>query len=370
MYYLFIKEKGFKIDLKRNTEEINNDIFIPNNSFIFIEVKSHFPKEIKDEEHNNLENIIKMMFIKLYYFINLYSKILKEEIKSIKIILFYSQNRLTNFKETIYKYIEKYKNYSKLENYELYFDIVYIIPSIEIFLLKDVNQKISKMEEKNKNIDEKIENLKESNERIQNIFNEDIKQLKEPNIQALKKFNDKIDQLKESNIIYQKIFNEEINKLKKEKELVNKKLKRLIEENEQQQKKLKADIEILKKEQKLLKLPIGNFTNNANEIQPIKSKIENNDNKIQNSNLNNSEDVLSEEEIFTKIENTCKKLLKDKNFSLIKFQRNHTSGKASSMTKAFHKALKQLTYKERKSFFDFYNFIPCMTTCNDLLENA
>ena len=99
------------------------------------------------------------MFAKLNYFVYLYSKILKKEIKEIKIILLYDQNRLMNYKPNIYNYIEDHKNiFASLDKYELYFDILYIIPSIGKLSLNYINEKIKKLEEDNKKIKEDNKN--------------------------------------------------------------------------------------------------------------------------------------------------------------------------------------------------------------------
>ncbi len=91
----FHGEMKYKIN-KKKTELLNNNILIKKDSIIFIEVKTNFPKEEEEDKNNNFENIIKVMFAKLNYFIYLYSEILKKKVKEIKIILIYDQNRLKN----------------------------------------------------------------------------------------------------------------------------------------------------------------------------------------------------------------------------------------------------------------------------------
>lgn len=135
----FNKEKTFRIFLDSIIDEIdkkNKEKFlVRNNSLIFIEVKTHFPKKEEKDKNQNLENIIKKMFIKLNYYLELYLNILKnEEINNIQIILLYNQNRLTNYKNNIFEYINKYKsdlnNNNKLKQYNIFFDLFYIFPSI------------------------------------------------------------------------------------------------------------------------------------------------------------------------------------------------------------------------------------------------
>ena len=43
---------------------MNDDILFKKNGYVFIEIKSHIPESKKDDERNNLMNVIKKMFIK------------------------------------------------------------------------------------------------------------------------------------------------------------------------------------------------------------------------------------------------------------------------------------------------------------------
>ena len=98
----FNKEKTFKIESDKLTEDNNGKFLIRKNSFIFIEVKTHFPKKKEKKEEQNLENIIKVIFQKLDYYIPLYSNILEQginnNIKNIHIILLYNQNKFVSLK--------------------------------------------------------------------------------------------------------------------------------------------------------------------------------------------------------------------------------------------------------------------------------
>ena len=139
----FNKEIKYKINKNQKSQKIENDILIKNNCIVLIEVKTHFPKEKEEDPSQNLEHIIKIMFVKVNYFVGLYSEILKKSVKKIKIILLYDQNRLMNYKDNILDYLEKYKKILiNLGDYELYFDILYIIPSIGKLSLNYVNQKL------------------------------------------------------------------------------------------------------------------------------------------------------------------------------------------------------------------------------------
>ena len=157
----FNKEIQYKISHDNKTEKINNNILIKKNSIIFIEVKTHFPKEIEENKNNNLENIIKVMFLKLNYFTSLYSKILKNKVKEIKIILLYDQNHLRDYKKTIEEFIDKYKNnFLSIKDYEIYFDILYIIPYISKLSLNQMNKKLLEANEKIEILEKEIEKIK------------------------------------------------------------------------------------------------------------------------------------------------------------------------------------------------------------------
>jgi hypothetical protein len=164
----FNKETKYKVSDKEKTKIIQNDILIKNNSIVLIEVKTHFPKLKEEDQRTNLENIIKMMFIKLNYFVDLYHEILQKKFEEIKLILLYDQNRLSNYEnDIIINIIDKNKNkFQALNKYDLYFDIVYIIPSIGKISLNYISQKLQKLEEENKIIKEENKNIKEQNKII------------------------------------------------------------------------------------------------------------------------------------------------------------------------------------------------------------
>jgi len=175
----FNKETKYKVSAKEETKIIQNDILIKNNSIVLIEVKTHFPKLKEEDQRTNLENIIKMMFIKLNYFVDLYHEILQKKFEEIKLILLYDQNRLSNYENNIIiNIIDKNKDkFQALKKYDLYFDIVYIIPSIGKISLNYISQKLQKLEEQNKIIKEENKNIKEQNK----IINEENKNIKEQN---------------------------------------------------------------------------------------------------------------------------------------------------------------------------------------------
>lgn len=156
----FYNEMKYKIT-KKDVQTLNNNILIKKDSIILIEVKTHFPKEIEEEKNNNLENIIKIMFSKLNYFVNLYSKILLKKVKEIKIILLYDQQRLINYKNNISQYIEKYKlNFVEIDSYNLYFDIIYIIPYISKISLNQIGSQLSEANKRIKNLEDELALIK------------------------------------------------------------------------------------------------------------------------------------------------------------------------------------------------------------------
>ena len=180
----FNKETKYKVSDKEETKIIQNDILIKNNSIVLIEVKTHFPKLKEEDQRTNLENIIKMMFIKLNYFVDLYHEILQKKFEEIKLILLYDQNRLSNYEnDIIINIIDKNKDkFQALKKYDLYFDIVYIIPSIGKISLNYISQKLQKLEEQNKIIKEQNKIINEENKVIKEenkIIKEENKNIKE-----------------------------------------------------------------------------------------------------------------------------------------------------------------------------------------------
>lgn len=216
----FNKETKYKVSDKEETKIIQNDILIKNNSIVLIEVKTHFPKLKEEDQRTNLENIIKMMFIKLNYFVDLYHEILQKKFEEIKLILLYDQNRLSNYENNIIiNIIDKNKDkFQALNKYDLYFDIVYIIPSIGKISLNYISQKLQKLEEENKNIKEQNKIIKE----------EKIKS--DSRIAALEKG---IEEIKSKNL------DSRIAELEKELEEIKKKLNILNMDNIKQKPELK-----------------------------------------------------------------------------------------------------------------------------------
>ena len=421
----FHGEMKYKIN-KKKTELLNNNILIKKDSIIFIEVKTNFPKEEEEDKNNNFENIIKAMFTKLNYFVCLYSEILKKKVKEIKIILIYDQNRLIKYKDNIIEFIDKYKNdFIDIDTYEIYFDILYIIPHISKLSLNDVtkelleiNKRIEKLEEDNK----RIKQLEEENrKRIEKLEedNKGIKPLEEDN-KSIKKLEEEIEKFKnELALIKLQIYQLKQNKIKEDEKIIvdkkgkNDKRKNITPEYNNKIKKIYDNIltkddthknnvstqsKIIKTKQQLDNTLIKNKENKKrNEINQKKeyipkknkkNKVEIQDEKIIKQELNisgnlfidvdniykliklkidNNKTLLEKEKVYKLIYENCRKELNIENFNLMDYKTNHCSGNKSIIKDAFHKALKKLTKEQRKLFFNTYKFLPCMTECFNLI---
>lgn len=179
----------------------------------------------------------------------------------------------------------------------------------------------------------------------------------------------------------------------------NSQIKELKEKNknlEEEIEKLKRNYESLEQKYEKLELIVNKSNNNKeiNEQIPknVKKKTKTKDNKnkdIKNEIIEHNDDtknviddyypkikqklinkinLLEKEEIYRKIYEKCKEELKVDNFSLSQYNKDHTSKKAAGITNIFHQALKNLTTKERKIFFEAYNFKKCMSECWPLIN--
>ena len=368
----FSNEKKYKIFLNDKIEETNDDILLLKNSLNFIEVKTHFPKDQENNENNSLKNVIKTMFIKLNYFVDLFFEILTNDtIDNIKIILLYDQIRLKNYDKIISKYINTYKKlitFKKAKAEFIYFDIIYIIPSISKFVIMKSNT------EENLELKNQIQNLKESNEALtkkitlaNTKFNEEknISNIKIKNLElANAKFNE------EKNISDIKIKNLELANAKfiEEKNISDIKIKNLelanakfIEENKKSDVKIKNLQDEIEEIKKLL-LELNANKNPKNKLE----ESENKNNYSKNPNINIKVEEEFSKEMINKINEECKKVLKVENFSILTYKNNHTKEPISS---AFHDALKKFNKKARNKFFEKYGLIPCMSVCPKLLDS-
>ena len=298
----FNKELNYKLNKYGEPELINNNILIERKTIAFIEVKSHFPKEEEENSKDNLENIIKMMFYKLNYFVKIFTKILQEKVENIKIILLYNQNRLTNYyQNNIKKYIKIYsKNFDSLNKYKIYFDILYIIPSIGKLSLNRISEKLS---ETNQQLCETNKQLLETNQQLYDT-NEKIKKLEEDNkkIKKLEEDNKKIKKLEEDN----KISNQKIKELERELSLI----KSQIQNEEIKDSEISVKRDFIKEKEDDSSNINKNAKKESEKLQNIQKKYEitpgNNEKKtkIYSNLIKNAETIPSKEK--TKKINTPK----------------------------------------------------------------
>ena len=97
----FNVEKIYHVRSDRKTLSIeNNKFIILKNSILLLEVKTHFPREQKENSKKQiLENVIKDLLEKVQYFMRVYKDILQDiKIKNIQLFLLYDQNKLKNIK--------------------------------------------------------------------------------------------------------------------------------------------------------------------------------------------------------------------------------------------------------------------------------
>ena len=134
------------------------------------------------DTNKNLKNIIRNSFIKLNYFISIYTEIIKDKYNIIKIILFFDKNELEKkYINIILTYIDIYKFIFKSQNYELYFDLIYTEYSSKKFTLDYISKQ---MDWKKK----EIKKLKENTKILENALEYIIKnvleknKLKDPNL--------------------------------------------------------------------------------------------------------------------------------------------------------------------------------------------
>ena len=379
----FHKENKFIIENNSLKDyNINKDGFkIQKDSFIFLEVKTHFPKTKETDENQNLENLIKTIFNKLNHYIDLYSNSLKfQHINNIYIILLYNQHRIINYESSISEHIKRYKNnFNSIGNYIIYFDIFYIFPSIGKLSLNYINKKLKKnyknLEDKNnkaqndiKEANEKIKKLEEQNLKAQNDANAKIKNLEEQNLKAQNDANKKIKILEEQNLKTQNDANEKIKNLEEQN------LKAQNDANEKIQ-KLERQIKQLTSIVELLNMNIPDDLKNSLQLKTESSKNNNNvwennykDKEAQRikQKMNNHNELCDFEKIYYEIFMECYKKLNRKDFSLLDFKENHVTDK--DLKKEFHAILSRLTKDERKIFFEKYEFTPCMSECPPLID--
>lgn len=406
----FFKQKKYKINLNGEIEQINDNFFLLKNSINFIEVKTHFPKEHEKNEKQNINNIIKTMMLKLNYFVEIYQN-LKIDIKTINIILLYNQNLIKNFKVTIKEYIQASKKLlnDKIKNYDVFFEIIYINPSIgkisleyirkkmeeykneltksndkiqslEILYKKELNNKLNSLEIQYKNdFNYKLESLKMQ---YKKELNNEIEVLKAQHKKELDKSNTKIKILEEQFLNLQNKFNEflQSGKFKKDNTVNNPNNDKIqeikeIEKTKDKISNIKDKVQIFEpkiiQKNEINKLDKSIIINNKNQLSYNKNLIKINDNKNDEFSDSIYEQIKKKfalndyEKVYVKMYQKFIENLDVSSASLIQYKNNHTSRVPSKITNAFHDALKSLTKDEQDLFFDKYNFKKCMAICSE-----
>ena len=333
----FNVEKIYHVKIDQKTLSIeNNKFIILKNSILLLEVKTHFPREQKEKSKKEiLNNVIKDLFEKVKYFMRVYKDILQDiKIENIQLFLLYDQNKLKKYKNTINDYIDNNKEIitSYLTDYNIFFNILYIFPSIGKISLNLINEELKylkKNAKKNENLKKKIEKIKndfktkeEEIEKIKNDFKtkeeenklnfkekkEEIEQLKKDFNKKDKEKKEEIEQLKKDFNKKDKEKEEEIEQLKKdfnkkdkEKEEEIQQLKNEYIKKDREFKKLKQDsdreIYNLKDENKQLQLKIQEVLKKLVDIEikmEQKKEIDINKKDDNNNNFNNNDNNIKE----------------------------------------------------------------------------
>ena len=98
----FLTNKGYEI-LEKNWRNKHKEIDIiakQKKVIVFVEVKTHFPKEKAKNKNEELKNVIELILEKVDYFMQIYEDILKikiNNINNIQIMLLYDQNKLIDY---------------------------------------------------------------------------------------------------------------------------------------------------------------------------------------------------------------------------------------------------------------------------------
>ena len=360
--------KDLTINVNKN--KIIDSHFILAHSLIIIEAKMHFPKENTKNKLKNFSQVIEEMFEKL----ELYLEIINDfpyKFTEIQLMLFYDQNKINNYKEeNIKNYIlsGKKKLNIKALKYNIFFQIIYVFPSIGKMSLSLIEKEFKEMKEEYKNI---INKMKEEYNKMKEEYNK----MKEENNLKITELQNQINQI--------------VNELKKEREDNNLKIIELKVEN----KNLKNYIDQLKETNKNLQSKNKNLTkkeedkiniNNNNIIKEITDKNQNGKKDDNNKTKNPNYDELNEinDKIFVDIlkrkknNNTISKgetayyqltLLclnesrkkKLKFAGLDKFSKSHYL----EMRTILHSCFSNLTKELQESFGKAYKFTPCLKEC-------
>ena len=230
----------------------------------------------------------------------------------------------------------------------------------------DINEKISLNNQEKLNDNQKIEENKKYEQEINEIkiknYGVNLNQNESKSEYELKKDNkQKVDESKKDS--------------KNDNEIIPIKLVNIQKKENISIRNKKSKVEI--QDEKILnkKLDISDISKNGNKNQSeigVKNRngnvfIADNIYRLIHLKINNNEKLLEKEKVYKLMYENCRKELNIESFSLMEYKTNHCSGDKSTIKDAFHKALKELTKKQRKLFFSTYRFIPCMTVCYELI---
>ena len=317
----FNYEKNYKIETDSIKEEVSK-LIILNKSIVFVEVKTHFPKEKAKNKNEELKNVIELILEKVDYFMQIYEDILKikiNNINNIQIMLLYDQNKLIDYKETIKIYLEENKKalYKYINKYNIYLTILYIFPSIGKISLNTLKEEKKNLESNIQKNEEQLSKIKMENAYIKkeltilknknneneiqlSIKNEEIDKLKCKNTfmeQELQNIGNKNNE----NEIKLKINDEEISKLKSKNTFIKLELEYIKNKNNENEIKLSHNNE------EISKLKSKN-TFMEHELQYIKNKNNENEMKLRKyeeeiSDLKKKNTFIEEELRYTKKKN-------------------------------------------------------------------
>jgi chromosome segregation ATPase len=266
------------------------------------------------------------MLEKVDYFMKIYASIFKElNVQNIQLLLLYNSNRIKNYQDTIELYIAKHRKLidEYFKKYNVYFNILYIYPSIGKIVLNQISDQILNMEinqKQNKNEIEKLKKQQQEKEKRNKFEIEELKIKNKMEIEKLKKEQQEKDKINKNEIERLKRKQQEqqekeeknqneIKHLKKNNEILYKKIKELTEQME----KLNNEFNISKKTNGD-KEKIDNKNSKLNELKQISvnNEVENkpNNNDIKNAknnekresyNASKTEEIIDKDLIHLKI---------------------------------------------------------------------
>lgn len=240
----------------------------------------------------------------------------------------------------------------------------------------NINSNLNNINDLIKELQVNYQNLKKENEKNETDkinANNQIEELKEK-YKILEKTNEKNEKDKI-------IANNQIEELKVQNKILKEEIEKINAKYESLEKKLESFLQSGKNTENANKAPKNIAEQKHQKKDKTKEKNKNKSLKIEEKNIVQDDyypnierklkqkiKLLQKEEIYLKVYEKCKEELKVDNFSLSQYSKDHTSQKASTVTKSFHTALKTLNQKDRKIFFESFGFKQCMSDCWSLLN--